>query len=293
MFVEQILNGIVLGSMYALVALGFTLVFGVLDKLNFAHSEIFMAGGFFGVAALAMGCPLWLAAVQAVVGCAALGLAVELVSFRKFKSADAQITAAISSLGFGIVITEVIHKLYGGEPVSINMLADVRNASFLLFGVKVHFVKIGILAITLVVLVALFFVLKRTSLGRNINAVAESPSFAALLGINVKAVNQQTFFISSALAGLGGFLLALRTGVASPDVGITFGLKALAIMTIGGMGNLGGAVVGGISLGVIESLAVQFGFGGYGEVIVWVLMSVVLLLFPKGLFVQSAAERRA
>jgi branched-subunit amino acid ABC-type transport system permease component len=130
-------------------------------------------------------------------------------------------------------------------------------------------------------------------LGRNINAVAESPTFAALLGINVKSVNQLTFLISSALAGIGGFLLAVRTGIASPDVGATFGLKALAIMTIGGMGNLAGAVVGGVSLGVLESLAVQFGFGGYGEVIVWILMIAVLLVCPAGLFMQHVTERRA
>jgi branched-chain amino acid transport system permease protein len=290
---EQLLNGVVLGSMYALVALGFTLVFGVLDKLNFAHSEIFMSGGFFGLAALAMGCPIWLAALLAITGCAFLGIAVELVSFRKFRSADARITAAISSLGFGIVITEVVHKMYGGDPVSLNLPAGIRNASIVMLGLRVQLVKIDILATAAIVLVALFWLLKRTALGRNINAVAESPTSAALLGINVRSVNQQTFIISSALAGLGGFLLALRTGLASPDVGISFGLKAVAIMTIGGVGNLVGAVIGGISLGVLESLAVQFGLGGYGEIIVWILMIVVLLIFPGGLFARHAMERRA
>jgi branched-chain amino acid transport system permease protein len=247
-----------------------------------------------GLSSLALGLPIWLAALLAMIVCAALGVAVELVSFRKFKSADAQITAAISSLAFGIVITEAVHKVYGGEPLSLHLMPEVRTASIVVFGAKIQLIKIGILGVTAAILAGLFWAMKRTSLGRNINAVAESPMFSALFGINVRAVNQQTFLISSALAGIGGFLLAIRTGIASPDVGMTFGLKALAIMAIGGMGNLVGAVIGGLLLGILESLAVQFGFGGYGEIVVWVLMILVLLAYPGGLFAQrNVTERRA
>ncbi len=291
---EQLINGIVIGGMYALVALGFTLVFGVLEKLNFAHSEVFMVGGFIGLSSLALGLPLWCAAVLVVIICGVLGLAVELVSFRKFKSSDAHITAAISSLAFGIVITETIHTIYGGEPLSLPFISELRTATIAIAGIQVHLVKLGILGITAILLATLFWVIKYTSLGRNISAVADSPINAALLGINVKAVNQQTFVISSILAGIAGLLLAVRTGIASPDVGLTFGLKALAIMTIGGMGSLLGAVVGGVLLGVVEALAVQFGLGGYGEIVVWVLMIAVLLIRPDGLLAsRGVMEKRA
>jgi branched-chain amino acid transport system permease protein len=164
MLAEQLLNGIVLGSMYALVALGFTLVFGVLDKLNFAHSEIFMVGGFVGISSLALGCPIWLAAIPVVLICAVLGIAVELVSFRRFKSADAQLTAAISSLAFGIVITETVHKVYGGEPLSLHLAPEVRNASIPFFGMKIHLIKIGILLVAAAILAGLLWSIRRTSL---------------------------------------------------------------------------------------------------------------------------------
>ena len=140
----------------------------------------------------------------------------------------------------------------------------------------------------------LHWLISRTAMGRNIRAVAESPTFATLLGIDVKRVNQQTFFIASALAGAGGLMFSLRNGIASSDIGFTFGLKALAIMAIGGMGDLRGAVLGGILVGVIESLAIQFGFGKLGEVIVWALMILVLLARPGGLFGGAhTTEQRA
>jgi branched-chain amino acid transport system permease protein len=289
MLVEQLLNGLVLGSMYALVALGYTLVFGVLDKLNFAHGEIFMLGGFICLSSLALGIPLWGTLLATVAICGILGLAVELVSFRKFRSADAHVTAALSSLAFGMVLVDLAQKLFGGEPVALELPNTFRYASVTIMGIQVHLVKIGILALTIVLMVVLHGLMTRTAMGRNIRAVAESPRFASLLGINVQLVSQQTFFIASALAGVAGLILAIRTGFANSEVGLMFGLKALAIMAIGGIGDLRGAVIGGLCLGIIEALAVQFGFGGYGEIIVWLLMILVLLFRPGGIFANTHA----
>ena len=130
----------------------------------------------------------------------------------------------------------------------------------------------------------LYLVVTRTSLGRRIRAVAESPAKAALFGINVTRVNQQVFFIASMMAGLAGLALALRTGYASSDVGFTFGLKALAIMAIGGMGDLRGALIGGLLIGVLEALAFQWDLGQLADVFVWLFMIVILLVRPAGLF---------
>ena len=294
MLAEQIVNGIVLGSMYALVALGYTLVFGVLDKLNFALSELFMLGGFIVLAGVGMGAPLWVAALAVLVICGLLGLVVEFVSFRKFTSADAQVTAALSSLAVGLIIIDLVQKTWGGEPVSVPVPLAWRTASVEVFGLQIQVVKLAILAITLVLMLVLHWLISRTAMGRNIRAVAESPTFAQLLGIDVKRVNQQTFFIASALAGAGGLMFSLRTGIASSDIGFTFGLKALAIMAIGGMGDLRGAVLGGILVGVVESLAIQYGLGKLGEIIVWGLMILVLLARPGGLFgATHSSEQRA
>jgi branched-chain amino acid transport system permease protein len=291
MLAEQIINGIVLGSMYALVALGYTLVFGVLDKLNFAHGETFMLGGFVAVAASALGAPLWVAFPCALLICGALGLVVELLSFRKFRSADAQVTAALSSLALGLVLIDLVQKSYGSEPVPLELPLAVRTATVSIAGIEIAQIKLAILAIALLLMGGLQMVVTRTRVGRNIRAVAESPLAAALLGIHVRLVMQQTFVIASALAGIAGVMLAMRTGYAASDIGFTFGIKALAIMAIGGMGDLRGAMLGGILVGIVEALAVQLGFGKLGEIVVWILMIIVLLVKPGGLFSTSTEQR--
>ncbi|MGE0736405.1 MAG: branched-chain amino acid ABC transporter permease [Alphaproteobacteria bacterium] len=284
MLAEQIFNGIVLGGMYALIAVGYALVFGVLDKLNFAHSEVFMLGGFAAIVTAAMGAPLWASLVLAIVVCGALGLLIEIVSFRKFVSADAQITAALSSLALGLIFIDLVQKQVGTDPVAVPISTELRTAGFQLFGVQVIYVKLAILVVSLAVMIALHQLVMRTRIGRNIRAVAGAPQAARLLGIDVRRVNQQVFFIASAMAGIAGLMLALRTGFAPSDIGFTFGLKALAIMAIGGMGDLRGAVLGGLLVGVLEGIAGHLGLDHVADVAVWVLMILVLLVRPAGLF---------
>ena len=294
MFVDQLINGLVSGGLCALIAIGYTLVFGVLEKLNFAHGEIFMFGGYTGVIALSLGGDLTAAVLLTIVVSALLGLVVELVSFRKFRSADAQVTAALSSLLVGLILIELTHKLFSSEPRSLGLPQEVYSAGFNIFGVQIAWIKLVILGTALVLMVGLSFVIERTRLGRNIRAVSDSPESAALSGINVKRVTQQTFVIASILAGIGGLLVACKSGVAVAEVGLTFGLKALAVMAIGGMGDLRGAMVAAIVVGVAEGLTYWAGFGRLGEITVWVLMIAILLLRPSGLLGRGhAQERRA
>lgn len=293
MLAEQILNGLVLGSMYALIALGYTLVFGVLDKLNFAHGDIFMFGGFVAVSVLALGAPLWAGALAAFIVCGMLGLVVELVSFRKFRSHDAQITAALSSLACSIVLIDATQKVWGTEPVGLPLATGIRTASVTVAGLRIAYVNIGILAFTLLLMVLLYVLIARTRMGRNIRAVADSAVAAELLGIDVTRVTQQTFFVASGLAGLAGVMLATRTGFVTTELGLTFGIKALAVMAIGGMGDLRGAVAGGLLAGIVEALAAQFGLGKFGDMAVWLLMIAVLLVRPAGLFGGVRKETRA
>jgi branched-chain amino acid transport system permease protein len=284
MLVEQIINGIVLGSMYALIAQGYTLVFGVLDKLNFAHGEVFMLGGFVCLASVALGAPLSVALLVTTIVSAALGLTVELVGFRKFHSPDAHITAALSSFAIGLVMIDLAQKVWGAEPVALTLPGTLQTATTNIAGMRIVVLRLAILLISLLLMLILYLVVAKTGLGRRIRAVAESPMKAALFGINVTRVNQQVFVIASVMAGLAGLALAVRTGYASTDVGFTFGLKALAIMAIGGMGDLRGALIGGLLVGVLESLAVHWALGQLADVFVWVFMIVVLLARPSGLF---------
>lgn len=284
MLIEQIINGLVLGSMYSLIALGYTLVFGVLDKLNFAHAELFMLGGFVALVSFALGAPLWAAITVALVFGGMAGLVVELVSFRRFIGQDAQIVASLSSLSLGLVFVDLVQKVWGTEAIELPIPADLRSAHFVLFGISFNWIKIGILGFSILLMFVMHQFVSRTRIGRNIRAVADSPTFAGLLGINVKRVNQQTFFIASALASVAGLLLAMRNGIVASDIGFSFGLKALAIMAIGGMGDLRGAMAGGLIVGVLEALAFEYGFGKLADILVWLLMMFVILMRPAGLF---------
>jgi branched-chain amino acid transport system permease protein len=293
--IEQLINGIVIGSMYALVALGYTLVFGYLNKLNLAHGDIFMFGGFVAVFVLANGFPLWIAAIAVIFVSGLMGLLVEWLSFRKFNTNDAHITASLSSVALGIVITDVTQRIWGTEPISLNLPSSIYVNGFTLFGdTKITYVQLGILFISLLLMAGLTYVVHRTKYGRFMRAISEDTVSSSLLGIDAKKVMQQTFFISSALAGVAGILFVLRTGIASSTIGLTFGLKALAVMAIGGLGDLRGSLVAGLAIGIIEALAFHFGLGSISEMLVWVFLILILIFKPSGLFgSQHQLEVRA
>lgn len=283
MLAGQLLNGLVSGAMYALVAIGFTLVVGVLDKLNFAHPEVFMLGGFIGLVSLTYFPLQWAFPLTFAVG-GLLGLLTEFVAFRRFQSADAKITAALSSLALGLVFTDLVHKIWGTEQVSLPPRSGWLSGTFGIAGVQFLNLQLLVLGVTLVLMAGLHFLIHKTRAGRQIRALAEAPTSAALLGINVLRVRQGVFFISSALAATAGLLLALRSDAANPEIGLTFGLKAMAIMAIGGMGDLRGAVIAGLGIGVIEALMFHVGLGRLSEMTVWLTMILILLLRPGGLF---------
>jgi len=281
--IQQILNGLIIGSMYALVAIGFTLVLGVLDRLNFAHTEIFMLGGFVGLVVIQAGGPLWLTLPVAFGVCGGMGLVVELVCFRRIEG-DARITAALSSVAAGLIIDDLLQKVYGTDPPSLPLPGYITDAGVRFLDTHLTYLDLLIVGVTLALMLALQLFVARSRTGRAIRAVADSHVAASLLGINVRRVTQQVFFLSAALAGVAGVLYALRTDIANLQAGLTFGLKALAVMAIGGMGDVRGAVIGGLAVGVLEGLAFYWGLGGYSDLVVWIAMILVLLVRPAGLF---------
>ncbi len=294
MIAGQIINGLVMGTMYALVALGFTLVLGVLHRLNLAHGDIFVLGGFVGLGALNWGMPAWLTIPLAVVVGGAAGIAVEQICFRRLKSEDAEMAAALGSVAFGIVVLDLVHKVWGTEPVALDETALGPIVGVDILGVRFTSIQMVIAGITIALMVALHLLVARTRLGRNIRAVADNPQSSALLGIDVAAVTRQVFVISSALGCVAGLLLTLRLGTASSDLGFSFALKALAVMAIGGLGDLRGAVFGGLLIGVVEALAAQFGLDRMADLTVWLCMVAFLVFRPQGLFGSSSGtETRA
>ena len=283
MFVGQLLNGLVNGAMYSLVALGFTLIIGVLDKLNFTHPEIFMFGGFVGIISIEF-LPLpWALLVSFLVG-GVLGVITEWIAFRRFKRSDSKITAALSSMALGLVFTDCVQKYWGTEPVSLPNLPSGMGKNIELSGVQFPYLHFFILIVTFVLMFLLQAFIHQTRMGRQIRAVAESPTNAALLGIDVTRVSQAVFFISSGLAAEAGLLLSLRSASANSEIGLTFGLKALAIMAIGGLGDMRGAMLGGLLIGVLESSLYLFGLGRWVEITVWVVVILTMIIKPSGLF---------
>jgi len=294
MFVGQLLNGLVNGAMYSLVALGFTLIIGVLDKLNFTHPEVFMFGGFVGIVSLEFLPAPWALLVSFVVG-GLLGVFTEWVAFRRFKRSDSKITAALSSMALGLVFTDCVQKYWGTEPVSFKALPAWMEQNIEISGVQFPYLHFFILLVTLALMLLLHGFIHQTRMGRQIRAVAESPTNAALLGIDVTRVSQAVFFISSGLAAEAGLLLALRSASANSEIGLTFGLKALAIMAIGGLGNMRGAMLGGLLIGILEASLYLFGLGRWVEMTVWVVVILTMVIKPSGLFSarQALQETRA
>lgn len=283
MWLGQLLNGLVNGAMYSLVALGFTLIIGVLDKLNFTHPEVFMLGGFVGLVSLQYFPAPWALLVAFLVG-GAMGLFTEWIAFRRFQSSESKITAALSSMALGLVVTDLVQKYWGSEPVSLPSLPVWMEQNIEISGVQFKYLNFFILLVTMVLMIALHFFINKTRIGRQIRAVAESPLNASLLGIDVKRVSQVVFFISSGLAAEAGLLLSLRSASANSDIGLLFGLKALAIMAIGGLGNMKGAMYGGLMIGVLEASLFVLGLGRWVEITVWVMVILTMITKPSGLF---------
>jgi branched-chain amino acid transport system permease protein len=284
MIAGQIINGLMVGGLYALVAVGFTLIVGVLHRINFAHTEVFMVGGFVGLVVAQHMPSIALAAIAAFAVGGVLGLVVERISFRKLGTEEAAITAALSSMAVGLLMLDIVHHTWGTEPIALALANNLGPGGFELFGVRFVPVQGLVIVLTAVLVLGLWWMMEKTRTGRNIRAVSDNPTAAALLGVPVQRIGQQVFFLSSALAAMTGLLFALRVGTVNSDVGLSFALKALAVTAIGGMGNLWGAVVGGLLVGLMEALAIHYGFGPLAELVVWGCMILILIARPQGLF---------
>ena len=281
MIAQQLINALMLGSTYALLAIGYTLVFGILNMLNFAHPSVFALGGFLLFAGVvSLGLPFPLAVLALIAGGAALGVATELFCFRPAARHRDELAPAISSVAFSLVLTEVIAKVWGSEPLR---LPPLPTATFTLGPVQVSSIQLVILACSLGLMVGVDFLLHRTKAGYALRAVAERRDVAQLLGVNVRATILLAFVLSGVLAALAGMLLAMRLGLADPNAGLSYGLRALAVMVIGGLGNVRGAMSAGLLVGLVDVMTLAFLSQAVSGIAAWVLLIVVLLFKPSGL----------
>jgi len=284
---QIVINGLLLGANYALLGLGYTLVFGVMRLLTLAHGEVFMAAGLAAVMVATSSTPVWAVAAGAVVTGAVLSAATDLVSFRPV-GYNRPVAAAVSTIGFGVVIHETAKRIRGSE-TSVALPISLSRTDFEIGGLMISTTQLASLVIAAVVLTATHLFVRRTRWGTAMRAFAHDPEVVALLGVPVRRLTLGTLAIAGALAGLASFLLALRIGSVSPLAGLDVGLKGLAIMTIGGLGSFGGAVVAGLILGLVEAFAAYRGLLGFQWAAPWIVLIVVLLVRPQGLVREPGA----
>lgn len=282
---QQLLNGLFVGSIYALFAIGYTLVFGVLDRLNLAHSAVFSAGAFVGIELVTRaGLSIWLVLPAVLVVGGILGLVIERVAFRPLKHrADAHFAGLISSIALGAMFLALLRARYGPDTRRFPPNAFPRR-SFEAGGTVVSLLQLVIVAVSLGLMVGLTLLVARSRLGRGMRAVAENPRAAAVLGINVDRVTAITFAMSSALGSMAGVLFALNVNSAQLSMGSNIELKGLAVIIVGGLGSLPGALVGGLLLGLAEVFAVTQIGSSWRDAIAFGLLFVILLIRPEGIF---------
>jgi branched-chain amino acid transport system permease protein len=305
-FAQQIINGLILGSIYALVALGYTMVYGILQLINFAHGEVAMLGAMVclsvinvlvasgaGIPALAV---VGIGLIVAILACMVLGYALERIAYRPLRAAP-RLTALITAIGMSIVLQNAAMLVWGKQYVTFP--AIVPLVRFELGGAVISSIQIVILVLSIVLMVGLLALVHRTRLGSAMRATAQSAETASLMGINPNTVISITFVIGAALAAVAGVMVSAYYGIAHYHMGFLLGLKAFTAAVLGGIGNIAGAMVGGLLLGVIESLAagyigdITFGFLGshYQDVFAFFVLILVLTLRPSGLLGERIAER--
>jgi branched-chain amino acid transport system permease protein len=282
---QQLLNGLFIGSIYALFAIGFTLVFGILDRLNLAHPAVFAVSAFIGIGLVEeAGVSVWVALVLVFLIGAVLGLVIERVAFRPLKNRpDAHFAGLISSIALAGMFVALLQAYFGPNTrrFPAGTFPDER---FELLGARVTLMQALILVLSLGLVVGLTWLVGRSRLGRAMRAIAENPTAARVLGVNVDRVTATTFAISSALGAVAGVLFAINVNSAQLGMGSAIELKGLAVIIVGGMGSLPGALVGGLLLGIAEVFAIQYIGSSWRDLIAFGLLFLILLVRPQGLF---------
>jgi branched-chain amino acid transport system permease protein len=303
-FIQQIINGLVLGSMYALIALGYTMVYGIINLINFAHGEVLMVGALVAWTVVTLlagaGLPGWLmlliALFAAIAVCTTLNFTIEKIAYRPLRNAP-RLAPLITAMGMSLLLQTLAMIIWKPTVKSFPIL--LPSEPFHIGGAVINTVQILILVSTAVSLSALMWLVNYTKLGRAMRATAENPRVAGLMGVRPDTVISATFIIGAALAALAGVMYAANYGSAQHTMGLLPGLKAFTAAVFGGIGNLAGAMVGGVLLGLIEALGAGYigdltgGVLGshYQDIFAFIVLILVLTLRPQGLMGERVADR--
>ncbi|GLC90014.1 branched-chain amino acid ABC transporter permease [Lysinibacillus piscis] len=288
-WIQQLVNGVSLGSIYALIALGYTMVYGIIKLINFAHGDVFMIGAFIGFYAIAewqLG--FFPALLLAMALCAVFGVVIERIAYKRLRNAT-RIAALITAIGVSLLIEYTTIFFRGAQPAAY---PDVfANKSFTILGVQISSTSILILSVAIILMVLLQFIVHKTKIGKAMRAVSHDVDAARLMGINVDNTISATFAIGSALAGAAGVIFGVYYTKIDPLMGVIPGVKAFIAAVLGGIGIIPGAMVGGMLLGVVESLVSALGFSLWRDAAAFVILILILIFRPSGIFGKNAREK--
>ncbi|MEG0822952.1 MAG: branched-chain amino acid ABC transporter permease [Erysipelotrichaceae bacterium] len=286
---QQLVNGLSLGSIFALVALGYTMVYGIIKLINFAHGDIYMIGAYVGymtITSLKVG--LIPALLIAMVVCGLLGVLIEKVAYKPLRNAS-RITSLITAIGVSMFLEYGMMYVMGASVRTFPEVID--NKIFTIGGVNISTIQILIFVTTIVLMVLLQFIVHKTKIGKAMRAVSVDPDAAQLMGINVDSTISYTFLIGSALAGAAGVLVGIYYNSISPLMGFTPGLKAFIAAVFGGIGSIPGALIGGVSIGVIETLVSGYASSLLKDAVVYIVLIIILVFKPTGLLGKNVKEK--
>jgi len=299
MFTQQLINGLALGAVYALIALGYTMVYGILQLINFAHGEVYMLGAYLGIIVLgaltylgltaySLSLSLLITVLVSMAFCAVYGAVIERVAYRPLRNAT-KLAPLISAVGMSIILQNIVMLTQGKEYK--NLPPMLPSEGFTLFGANVSPVQVFILSGSILIMIALHLFVQKTRLGKAMRATSQDRVMAGLVGININQVISITFMIGSALAAVAGVMVTLYYGVVHFSMGYLAGIKAFTAAVLGGIGSIPGAMLGGFMLGLIENFCASYISSVYKDAFAFLVLIITLILRPSGLLGQKAVDK--
>ena len=285
---QQLINGISLGSIYALIALGYTMIYGIIKLINFAHGDIYMVGAYLGFYAITLGIPVVPAILIAMAVTSLLGVLVERFAYRPLRHAP-RISVLITAIGVSFLLEYVMMAVVSPTPRTFP--ATISDVSFDAAGLIISGQQLLIMGVTFVLMVILTYIVRATKIGKAMRAASYDTEAAQLMGINANRIISVTFAIGSALAAVAGVLIGIYYNSIDPLMGLMPGIKAFVAAVFGGIGILPGAVVGGLVLGIVEAFISGFGFSMFRDAAAFAILILVLLLKPAGIFGKNVKEK--
>lgn len=290
----QLVNGLTLGVIYALIAVGYTMVYGVIELINFAHGEVYMLGAFLCVTFItAVGMPFYLAIVAAMGCCALIGMFLDLVAYKPLRKAP-RLAALITAIGMSIFLQNLAMVIWGSRPlpfVQSAVPAYLNETALTFAGVYLTWLQLFIFGVTTTMMLGLMLIITRTRIGTAMRALAQNKTAAALMGINVNFVIACTFALGSAMGAVAGILVSVYYNSLYPTMGYVAGVKAFAAAVLGGIGSVPGAMLGGIVLGVAEALGAGYVSSLYRDGVAYAVMIAVIIFRPSGLLGKAVIDK--